>query len=95
MICSKIGASSMYGKTASLLLKKQQKKRIVPVRLKWQAKGKALAAFRSSIAGNKEPEKSSGEEYETDLLKVDIKPEIYAQTVYSTSQRPIGEALGR
>ena len=25
-------------------------------RLKWQAKGKALAAFRSSIAGNEEPE---------------------------------------
>ena len=60
-------------------------------RLKWQAKGKALAAFRSSIAGNKEPEKSTGEEYETDLLKVDIKPEIYVQTVYSTSQHAIGE----
>ena len=90
-----IGASSMDGKTASLLPKKQQQKRIVPVRLKWQEKDKALAAFRSSIAGNKEPEKSSGEEYESDLLKVDIKPEIYAQTVYSTSQHPIGEALGR
>ena len=54
-----------------------------------------MAAFRSSIADNEEHEKSSGEEYETDLLKVDIKPEIYAQTVYSTSQHPIGEALGR
>ena len=54
--CSKIGASSMDGTTASLLPKKQQKKRTVPVRLKWQAKGKALAAFRSSIAGNEEPE---------------------------------------
>ena len=52
---SKIGASSMDGTTASLLPKKQQKKRTVPVRLKWQAKGKALA-FRSSIAGNEEPE---------------------------------------
>ena len=37
----------------------------------------------------------SVEEYETDLLKVDIKPEIYAQTVYSTSQNPHGVALGR
>ena len=46
----------MDGATASLLPKKQQKKRTVPVRLKWQAKGKALAAFRSSIAGNEEPE---------------------------------------
>ena len=54
--CSKISASSMDGTTASLLPKKQQKKRTVPVRLKWQAKGKALAAFRSSIAGNEEPE---------------------------------------
>ena len=66
----------MDGKTASYLPRKQQKKRIVPVRLKWQAKFKALEAFRSSIAGNEEPEKSSGEEYETDLFKVDIKPEI-------------------
>ena len=54
--CSKISASSMDGTTASLLPKKQQKKRTVPVRLKWQAKGKALAAFRSSIASNEEPE---------------------------------------
>ena len=54
--CSNIGASSVDGTTASLLPKKQQKKRTVPVRLKWQAKGKALAAFRSSIAGNEEPE---------------------------------------
>ena len=54
--CSKISASSMDGTTASLLPKKQQKKRTVPVRLKWQAKGKALAAFRFSIAGNEEPE---------------------------------------
>ena len=46
-----------------------------------------MAAFRSSIAGNKEPEKSSGEEYETDLLKVDIKPEIYAQTVTTSNRR--------
>ena len=38
---------------------------------------------------------SSGEVYETDLLIVDIKPEIYAQTVYSTSQNPHGVALGR
>ena len=51
--CSKIGASSMDGTTASLLPKKQQKKRALPVR---QAKGKALAASRSSIAGNEEPE---------------------------------------
>ena len=29
---------------------------------------------------------SSGEVYETDLLIVDIKPEIYAQNVFSTSQ---------
>ena len=54
--CSKISASSMDGTTASLLPKKQQKKRTVPVRLNWQAKGKALAASRSSIAGNEEPE---------------------------------------
>ena len=54
--CSKISASSMDGTTASLLPKNQQKKRTVPVRLKWQAKGKALAAFRFSIAGNQEPE---------------------------------------
>ena len=54
--CSKISASSMDGTTASLLPKKQQKKRTVPVRLKWQANGKALAAFRSSIVGNEEPE---------------------------------------
>ena len=59
-ICSKIGASSMDGKTASLLPKKQQKKRIVPVRLKWQEKDKALAAFRSSIAGKKNPKKVQG-----------------------------------
>ena len=38
---------------------------------------------------------SSGEVYETDLLIVDIKPEIYAQTVYSTSQNPHDVALGR
>ena len=81
-----IGASSMDGKIASLLPKKQQKKRIEPVRLKWQEKDKALA---------EEPEKISGEEYETDLFKLYIKPEIYAQTVYSTSRHPIGEALGR
>ena len=43
----------MDGTTASLLPKKQQKKRALPVR---QAKGKALAASRSSIAGNEEPE---------------------------------------
>ena len=59
-ICSKVGASSMDGKTASLLPKKQQKKRIVPVRLKWQEKDKALAAFRSSIAGKKNPKKVQG-----------------------------------
>ena len=46
----------MDGTTASLLSKKQQKKRTVPVRLKWQAKGKALVAFRFSIAGHEEPE---------------------------------------
>ena len=46
----------MDGTTASLLPKKQQKKRTMPVRLNWQAKGKALAASRSSIAGNEEPE---------------------------------------
>ena len=28
---------------------------------------------------------SLGEEYEIDLFAVDIKPEIYAQTVFSTS----------
>ena len=55
-----MGASSMDGKTASLLPKKQQKKRIVPVRLKWQEKDKALAAFRSSIAGKKNPQKVQG-----------------------------------
>ena len=38
---------------------------------------------------------SSGEEYETDLFEVDIKPEIYVQTVYSTSQNPKGAALRR
>ena len=38
---------------------------------------------------------SSDEVYETDLLIVDIKPEIYAQTVYSTSQNPHGVTLGR
>ena len=38
---------------------------------------------------------SSGEVYESDLLMVDIKPEIYAQTVYSTSQNPHDVALGR
>jgi len=31
---------------------------------------------------------SLGEEYETDLFEVDIKPEKYAQSVYSTSQNP-------
>ena len=54
--CSEIGANSMDGTTASLLSKKQQKKLTVPVGLTWQAKGKALEAFRSSIAGNEEPE---------------------------------------
>ena len=46
----------MNGTTASLLPKKQQKKRTVPVRLKWLEKGKAFAALGSSIAGNEEPE---------------------------------------
>ena len=35
------------------------------------------------------------EEYETDLFEVDIKPEKYSQSVYSTSQYPHGAALGR
>ena len=38
---------------------------------------------------------SSGEVYETDLLIVDIKPEIYAQNFFSTSQNQRGVALGR
>ena len=38
---------------------------------------------------------SSGEVYETDLLIVDIKPKIYAQNVFSTSQNPHGVAHGR
>ena len=48
--CSNIGASSVDGTTASILPKKQQKKRTVPVRLK--VAGKVF----SSIAGNEEPE---------------------------------------
>jgi len=38
---------------------------------------------------------SLGEEYETDLFEVDIKPEKYAQSVYSTSQNPHGAVVGR
>ena len=38
---------------------------------------------------------SSREEYETDLFEVDIKLEIYVQTVYSPSQNPKGAALRR
>ena len=48
----------MDGMTASLHLKHQKKERIPCLRVepKWHAKGKALAAFRSAIAGNKELE---------------------------------------
>ena len=35
------------------------------------------------------------EEYETDLFEVDIKPQKYAQSVYSTSQNPHGMVVGR
>jgi len=35
------------------------------------------------------------EEYETDLFEGDIKPEMYAQSVYSTSQNPHGTVVGR
>ena len=35
------------------------------------------------------------EEYETDLFEADIKPEKYAQSVYSTSQSPHGVVVGR
>ena len=35
------------------------------------------------------------EEYEIDLFEVDIKPEKYAQSVYSTSQNPHGTVVGR
>ena len=38
---------------------------------------------------------SLGEEYETDLYEVDIKPEKYAQSVYSTSQNPRDAVVGR
>ena len=35
------------------------------------------------------------EEYETDLFEVDIKPEKYVQSVYSTSQNPHGTVVDR
>ena len=35
------------------------------------------------------------EKYETDLFEADIKPEKYAQSVYSTSQSPHGVVVGR
>ena len=35
------------------------------------------------------------EDYETDLFEVDIKPEKYAQSVYSTSKSPHGTVVGR
>ena len=35
------------------------------------------------------------EEYETDLLELDIKPEKHAQSVYSNSQNPHGMVVGR
>ena len=35
------------------------------------------------------------ENYETDLFEVDIKPEKYAQSVYSTSQNPHATVVGR
>ena len=59
----------------------------------------AISLARSSEAPNPMQahnlDASSGEVYETDLLIVDIKPEIYAQNVFSTSQNPHGVALGR
>ena len=52
----------------------------------------AISLARSSEAPNPmqahNRDASSGEVYETDLLIVDIKPEIYAQNVFSTSQNP-------
>ena len=38
---------------------------------------------------------SLGEEYETDLFEVDVKPEKYAQSVYSTSQNLHDAVVGR
>ena len=38
---------------------------------------------------------SLGDEYETDLFELDIKPEKYAQSVYSTSQNIHGTIVGR
>ena len=38
---------------------------------------------------------SLSEEYEADLFEVDVKPEKYAQGVYSTAEDPRGTQVGR
>ena len=38
---------------------------------------------------------SLNEEYETDLFEVEVKPEMYAQSVYSTAEDPHGTRVGR
>ena len=38
---------------------------------------------------------SLNEEYETDLFEVEVKPEKYAQSVYSTAEDPHGTLVGR
>ena len=38
---------------------------------------------------------SLNEEYETDLFEVEVKPEKYAQSVYSTAEDPHGTRVGR
>ena len=38
---------------------------------------------------------SWSEEYETDLFEVEVKPEKYAQSVYSTAEDPHGTRVGR
>ena len=38
---------------------------------------------------------SLNEEYETDLFEVDVKPEKYPQSVYSTAENPHGTRVGR
>ena len=38
---------------------------------------------------------SLNEEYETDLFEVEVKPEKYAQSVYSTAKDPHGTRVGR
>jgi len=38
---------------------------------------------------------SLNEKYETDLFEVEVKPEKYAQSVYSTAEDPHGTPVGR